>query len=80
MTSKMLLSASLFLVCTATAAESPEVGSATQQWIDLHKSGAQAPADERPLQGEVAKRNYERYLKSFESPIPPQFDFESGFR
>ena len=80
MSSKMLISASLFLVCTATAADSPPVGSTTQQWIDLHKSGEQAPDDQRPLQGEVAKRNYERYLKSFESEIPPQFKVESSLR
>ncbi len=80
MTSKMLLSASLFLVCTATVAESPRVGTTTQQWLDLHKSGTQAPADERPLQGEVAKRTYERYLKSFEIEMPAQFESESIVR
>ncbi|WP_158523051.1 DUF3613 domain-containing protein [Oceanococcus atlanticus] len=80
MTAKTLLSASLFLVCTATLAESPRVGTTTQEWIDLQKSGVEAPADDRPMQGDVAKRTYQRYLKSFEKEVPEQFETESSLR
>ncbi|MGJ8668533.1 MAG: DUF3613 domain-containing protein [Oceanococcus sp.] len=64
----------LCLGFTANAAESPSVGERTQQWLDLHKSGAQASTEERPLDGDVAKRNYQRYLKSFESDVPEEFE------
>ncbi len=80
MNAKLLISASLFLVCTATVAESPRIGTTTQEWIDLQKSGAEAPEDDRPLQGDVAKRTYQRYLKSFETDVPEQFETTSSLR
>ncbi len=80
MTTRILFSASLFLACTATLAEAPRVGTTTQEWIDLQKSGVEAPEDDRPLQGDVAKRTYQRYLKSFETDVPEQFESESSLR
>lgn len=50
-----------------------EVGSATRQLLALQRSGAAASAVPRPLPGDVAQRNRERYLKSFEYPIPEHF-------
>lgn len=62
------------LVSTAAVAESGQIGHKTQQWLDLQKSGEQAATDKRPLSGDVAGRVYLRYLKSFESEVPEQFD------
>lgn len=70
----MLILSGLCLGFTASAAERPAVGETTQQWLQLQKSGEQAPQDPRPLSGEVAKRNYQRYLKSFETEVPEQFE------
>jgi hypothetical protein len=41
--------------------------------LELQKSGAQAAPEARPLAGDVAQRNYERYLHSFEHEIPAEF-------
>lgn len=64
----------LCLGFTANAADRGSFGQSTQQWLDLQKSSEQAPADERPLDGDVAKRTYQRYLKSFEAEIPQEFE------
>jgi hypothetical protein len=50
----------------------PPVGSATQQALDLQRSGARAAAAQ-PMSGEQASLAYERYLKSFSQPIPVFF-------
>lgn len=50
------------------------VGADTRAWLALQSSGNSADATtERPLPGEVADRIYQRYLKSFEQPIPAEF-------
>ncbi len=46
------------------------VGDATDTLLALQRSGALASATPRPIAGPVAYRSYERYLKSFEHPIP----------
>jgi hypothetical protein len=46
------------------------VGDATDMLLALQRSGEIASATPRPIAGPVAHRSYERYLKSFEHPIP----------
>lgn len=53
-------------------------GSDTRYWVATQISGSQAVTEQRPMAGEVAKRTYDRYLKSFEYPIPETFKRE-GF-
>jgi hypothetical protein len=47
-----------------------QVGDATQGLLAWQRSGEIASATPRPIAGAVANRSYERYLKSFEFPIP----------
>lgn len=47
-----------------------QVGDATQGLLAWQRSGEVASPTSRPIAGEVANRSYERYLKSFEFPIP----------
>jgi hypothetical protein len=64
---------------TTAAAEQPmeegtatplQVGDATQNLLAWQRSGEIASSTPRPIAGAVAARSYERYLKSFEHPIP----------
>jgi hypothetical protein len=47
-----------------------QVGDATQSLFAWQRSGDIASPTARPIAGTVANRSYERYLKSFEFPIP----------
>jgi len=47
-----------------------QVGDATQGLLAWQRGGEIASATTRPIAGTVANRSYERYLKSFEFPIP----------
>ncbi|SCX74048.1 DUF3613 domain-containing protein [Variovorax sp. EL159] len=47
-----------------------QVGDATQSLFAWQRSGELASTTPRPIPGDVANRSYERYLKSFEFPIP----------
>jgi len=47
-----------------------QVGDATQGLLAWQRSGDIASKTTRPIAGNVAHRSYERYLKSFEFPIP----------
>lgn len=49
------------------------VGSATQRLFALQASGQVASPTPRPVTGDIASRGYDRYLKSFEFPIPERF-------
>jgi hypothetical protein len=49
---------------------SPQVGDATQGLLAWQRGGEIASATARPIAGDVASRSYQRYLKSFEFPIP----------
>ena len=66
------------LLASAAFAGSPEPGDgqASRAWMELQTSGRQASRAERPMEGEVADRVYQRYLKSFSHPIPVQFPRE----
>lgn len=62
----------------AAAPERVAVGDATSRLLSLQRSGAAASAVPRPIPGPVAARSYQRYLKSFEHPIPERFDTTVG--
>ncbi len=47
-----------------------QVGDATSNLFAWQRSGEVASKTPRPIAGSVANRSYERYLKSFEHPIP----------
>jgi hypothetical protein len=47
-----------------------QVGDATQALLAWQSGGEISSATPRPIAGAVANRSYERYLKSFEFPIP----------
>ncbi len=51
-----------------------EVGDATLNLLAWQRSGEIASRTPRPIAGPVAGRSYERYLKSFEYPIPEKFN------
>lgn len=46
------------------------MGDATQSLFAWQRSGEIASRTPRPIAGSVASRSYERYIKSFEHPIP----------
>jgi hypothetical protein len=46
------------------------MGDATQNLLAWQRSGEIASRTPRPIAGSVASRSYERYIKSFEHPIP----------
>ncbi len=54
------------------------VGDATNGLLALQRGGSLAPADAHPIDGQVATRSYQRYLKSFEHPIPEHYDSTTG--
>ncbi|HEX7865648.1 MAG TPA: DUF3613 domain-containing protein [Variovorax sp.] len=47
-----------------------QIGDATQSLLAWQRSGEITSATPRTIAGDVANRSYERYLKSFEFPIP----------
>ena len=56
-----------------TPLASPQVGEATRALLAHQANGVSASAVPRPIAGDVAQRSYERYLKSFEYPVPESF-------
>jgi len=73
---RYLISVVLFCVSALASAETPAVGVETQAWLDLQTSNNAAIGAPEPLSGEVAARVYQRYLESFEYPIPETFERE----
>jgi hypothetical protein len=57
------------------AANPPEFARDTTTWLDMQRAGAHA-GKPNPLPGEATARAYERYLKSFEAPIPERFQYQ----
>ncbi|WP_245932921.1 DUF3613 domain-containing protein [Caballeronia novacaledonica] len=66
---------------TASAQSASEIGHATQAWLTL-QAGNAAAAPAQPMPGAQAGAAYERYLRSFETPIPARYgsSFEDGGR
>jgi hypothetical protein len=58
--------------------EPPASGAAARTWLDLQVSG-EASAPPPRLPGEAAQRSYQRYLQSFEQPIPESYFPDDGF-
>ena len=54
----------------AALAGPARVGDATAGLLALQRDGTAASPVPRPIPGDVAGRSYQRYLKSFEQPIP----------
>jgi len=50
-----------------------QVGDATLNLLAWQRGGEVSSAAPRPIEGNVANRSYERYLKSFEYPVPEKF-------
>lgn len=57
----------------AEPAAAAKVGDATYSLLEKQRAGTLASSTPRPIAGEVAQRSYERYLRSFERPIPESF-------
>jgi len=56
----------------APAGPSP-VGDAAAGLLALQREGDAASPVPRPIPGEIAGRSYQRYLRSFEHPIPERY-------
>lgn len=73
-----------FAVATPLWAQSPgdaavtekaaaRVGDATHSLLQRQREGREASATPRPIDGRVAELSHQRYLKSFEQPVPAWF-------
>jgi hypothetical protein len=51
--------------------------SPTQQWLELQRSGKSASLQAQPISGEVMDKVHQRYLKSFDKPIPEFYEHET---
>jgi hypothetical protein len=58
---------------------SSHVGEAspTQQWLELQRSGRSSSSQAQPISGEVMDKVHQRYLKSFDKPIPEFYEHET---
>lgn len=54
------------------------IGDATTALLDLQRSAAVASPTDRPVNADVATRNYQRYLESFTHKVPEFFDATVG--
>lgn len=51
-----------------------EVGSQTQQWLNMQREGSHASPQAQTLPGPVMDQVYQRYIKSFGHPIPDLYE------
>ncbi|WP_137916863.1 DUF3613 domain-containing protein [Hydrogenophaga sp. 2FB] len=58
----------------ATTPTATRVGDSTHSLLQRQREGREASATPRPIDGRVAELNHQRYLKSFETPLPEWFD------
>lgn len=64
---------------TVAASQVQAPGEATRGWLEMQRSGAQAAVSPRQP-GAVATRVYQRYLETFDHPVPESyFEGEKGF-
>lgn len=49
-----------------------EVGTASRRWLQAQGAREQASAKQPTLSGPVMRRVHERYVRSFEQPVPEQ--------
>lgn len=59
---------------SATAPGATRVGDATHNLLQRQREGREASATPRPVGGQAADLSHQRYLKSFEQPLPAWFD------
>jgi hypothetical protein len=57
----------------APAPQATPTPPATAQWLELQRSG-QAAGGAGRLPGDAAERVYQRYLNSFDHPVPENFE------
>jgi hypothetical protein len=57
---------------TAAASQVQAPGEATRGWLEMQRSGAQAAVSPRQP-GAVATRVYQRYLETFDHPVPESY-------
>lgn len=50
--------------------------SPTHKWLELQRSGKAASTQAQPISGEVMDKVHQRYIKSFERPIPEFYEHE----
>lgn len=50
--------------------------SPVQQWLELQRSGKAASPHAQPMSGEAMEKVHQRYLKSFEKPIPEFYEHD----
>ncbi len=62
----------------AQAATPVHVGDATHSLLQRQREGREASATPRPIDGAVAEASQQRYLKSFEQPLPVWFGSRLG--
>lgn len=57
----------------APTAPTVRVGDATHGLLQRQREGREASATPRPIDGAVAEASHQRYMKSFEQPLPAWF-------
>lgn len=57
----------------APPAPATRVGDATHELLQRQREGREASATPRPIDGAVADASHQRYMKSFEQPLPTWF-------
>ncbi len=57
----------------STPVARPQIGDATRALLQLQADGSSA-GNALPMLGEAASRSYQRYLNSFDHPIPEYFE------
>ncbi|WP_226491043.1 DUF3613 domain-containing protein [Hydrogenophaga taeniospiralis] len=64
-----------------TPGETPSrlaVGDATRSLLQRQREGSVASTVPRPIEGSVAELSHQRYLKSFQTEVPPWFGSRLG--
>lgn len=77
---KVLLILALTMPLSAMADDKDteyRLGDEVRAWTDLQKSGAASTPTVQAMPGEVADKVYDRYLKTFDYPIPQAFERQS---
>lgn len=57
----------------ATPAPAVRIGDATHSLLQRQREGREASATPRPIDGAVAEMGHQRYMKTFEQPVPAWF-------
>lgn len=57
----------------ASSAPATRVGDATHSLLQRQREGRDASAVPRPVDGPVAERSHQRYLQTFDQPVPAWF-------